>query len=127
MPAVLVALSCPLPTDVAAQAAVVSDRLRGVLGASSEENEAAPSNSPIQVAVRAPRLAQGHQSVSTTREGLGRGKCICMEGEKGSFVCRSRKYTSPFVSLILPCTDYSCVLTTWRWLDLEIFSTRAPL
>uniref|UniRef100_A0A8C3Y6K5 FANCA protein n=1 Tax=Catharus ustulatus TaxID=91951 RepID=A0A8C3Y6K5_CATUS len=49
--------------DVAAQTAVVSDRLRGVLGASSEENEAAPSNSPVQVAVPAPRLAQGHQSV----------------------------------------------------------------
>ncbi|KAF4789227.1 Fanconi anemia, complementation group A [Turdus rufiventris] len=49
--------------DVAAQTAVVSDRIRGVLGASSEENEAAPSNSPIQVAVPAPRLAQGHQSV----------------------------------------------------------------
>lgn len=62
----------PVPADVAAQTAVVSDRLRGVLGASSEENEAAPSNSPIQVAVPAPRLAQGHQSVSTTREGLGR-------------------------------------------------------
>ncbi|NWY65623.1 FANCA protein, partial [Erithacus rubecula] len=49
--------------DVAAQIALVSDRLRGVLGASSEENEAAPLNSPIQVAVPAPRLAPCHQSV----------------------------------------------------------------
>ncbi|NWZ34675.1 FANCA protein, partial [Brachypodius atriceps] len=49
--------------DVAAQAAVVSDRLRGVLGDSSEENEAAPSDSPIQVAVPAPRLAPCHQTV----------------------------------------------------------------
>ncbi|KAM7040481.1 Fanconi anemia group A protein isoform 3-T3 [Acridotheres tristis] len=49
--------------DVAAQTAVVSDRLRGVLGDSSEENEAAPSNSPIQVAVPAPRLAPCHQRV----------------------------------------------------------------
>lgn len=64
-PAVLVPLSsCPLPADVAAQAAVVSDRLRGVLGDSSEENEAAPSDSPIQVAVPAPRLAPCHQTVS---------------------------------------------------------------
>ncbi|KAL2300085.1 hypothetical protein Nmel_012045, partial [Mimus melanotis] len=49
--------------DVAAQTAVVSDRLRGVLGDSSEENEAAPLNSPIQVAVPSPRLAPCHQSV----------------------------------------------------------------
>uniref|UniRef100_U3JK75 FA complementation group A n=1 Tax=Ficedula albicollis TaxID=59894 RepID=U3JK75_FICAL len=49
--------------DVAAQIAVVSDRLRGVLGDSSGENEAAPLNSPIQVAVPAPRLAPCHQSV----------------------------------------------------------------
>ncbi|TRZ15413.1 hypothetical protein HGM15179_011660 [Zosterops borbonicus] len=49
--------------DVAAQAAVVSERLRGVLGDSSEENEAAPLNSPIPVAVPAPRLALSHQSV----------------------------------------------------------------
>ncbi|XP_056356532.1 Fanconi anemia group A protein isoform X1 [Oenanthe melanoleuca] len=49
--------------DVAAQIALVSDRLRGVLGDSTEENEAAPLNSPIPVAVPAPRLAPCHQSV----------------------------------------------------------------
>ncbi|NXY38456.1 FANCA protein, partial [Pomatorhinus ruficollis] len=49
--------------DVAAQAAVVSDRLRRVLGDSSEENEAAPLDSPVPVAVPAPRLAPCHQSV----------------------------------------------------------------
>ncbi|NXY62735.1 FANCA protein, partial [Callaeas wilsoni] len=48
---------------VPAQIAVVSDRLRSVLGDSSEENEAAPLNSPVQVAVPAPRLAPCHQSV----------------------------------------------------------------
>ncbi|NXB90504.1 FANCA protein, partial [Vidua chalybeata] len=48
---------------VAAQLAVVSDRLRGVLGDSSEEDEAAPFNSPVQVAVPAPGLAPCHQSV----------------------------------------------------------------
>ncbi|NXR54761.1 FANCA protein, partial [Hippolais icterina] len=49
--------------DVAAQAAVVSDRLRGVLADSSEEDEAAPLNSPVRVAVPAPRLAPCHRSV----------------------------------------------------------------
>ncbi|NXB77300.1 FANCA protein, partial [Donacobius atricapilla] len=49
--------------DVAAQAAVVSGRLRGVLGDSSEENEAAPLNAPVPVAVPAPRVAPCHQSV----------------------------------------------------------------
>ncbi|NWR00024.1 FANCA protein, partial [Paradoxornis webbianus] len=50
--------------DVAAQAAVVSGRLRGVLGDDgSEGNEAAPLDSPIPVAVPAPRLAECHQSV----------------------------------------------------------------
>ncbi|NXP65724.1 FANCA protein, partial [Chloropsis cyanopogon] len=50
--------------DVAAQLAVVSDRLRGVLGDSSEEEEeAAPFSSPVPVAVPAPRLAPCHQSV----------------------------------------------------------------
>ncbi|NWV64588.1 FANCA protein, partial [Malurus elegans] len=49
--------------DVPAQVAVISDRLRGVLGDSSEENEAAPLNSPIPVAVPAPRLEPCHQSV----------------------------------------------------------------
>ncbi|NXU39219.1 FANCA protein, partial [Drymodes brunneopygia] len=50
--------------DVAAQVAVVSDRLHRVLAEdSSEENEAAPSNSPVQVAIPAPRLAPCHQSV----------------------------------------------------------------
>ncbi|XP_015495723.1 Fanconi anemia group A protein isoform X1 [Parus major] len=49
--------------DVAAQLAAVSDRLRGVLGDSSEDNGAAPFNSPVQVAVPGPRLAPCHQSV----------------------------------------------------------------
>ncbi|NWV85289.1 FANCA protein, partial [Dasyornis broadbenti] len=49
--------------EVPAQIAVVSDRLRSVLGDSPEENEAAPLNSPIQVAVAAPRLEPCHQSV----------------------------------------------------------------
>ncbi|NXP40454.1 FANCA protein, partial [Leiothrix lutea] len=49
--------------DVAAQAAVVSDRLCRVLGDSSEENEAPALNSPVPVAVPAPRLAPCHQSV----------------------------------------------------------------
>ncbi|RLV92424.1 hypothetical protein DV515_00013771 [Chloebia gouldiae] len=48
--------------EVAAQLAVLSDRLRGVLGDSSE-NEAAALNSPVQVAVPAPGLAPCHQSV----------------------------------------------------------------
>ncbi|XP_071423994.1 Fanconi anemia group A protein isoform X1 [Pithys albifrons albifrons] len=45
--------------DVPAQIAVISDRLRGVLGDSSAENEAAPLNSPIP----APRLDPCQQSV----------------------------------------------------------------
>ncbi|NXU09640.1 FANCA protein, partial [Pardalotus punctatus] len=49
--------------EVPAQIAVVSDRLRRVLGDSREENEAAPLNSPIPVAVPAPRLEPCHQSV----------------------------------------------------------------
>ncbi|NWT71426.1 FANCA protein, partial [Prunella himalayana] len=49
--------------EVAAQLAVVSDRLRAVLADSSQEDEAAPCNSPVQVAVPAPRLAPCHQSV----------------------------------------------------------------
>ncbi|NXA81273.1 FANCA protein, partial [Thryothorus ludovicianus] len=49
--------------DVAAQVAVVSDRLRGLLGDSRQENEAAPLNSPVPVAVPAPRLAPCHQRV----------------------------------------------------------------
>ncbi|OWK56677.1 Fanconi anemia group A protein [Lonchura striata] len=49
--------------EVAAQLAAVSDRLRGVLGDSSEEKEAAALNSPVQVAVPAPGLAPCHQSV----------------------------------------------------------------
>ncbi|NXV06034.1 FANCA protein, partial [Cettia cetti] len=49
--------------DVAAQAAAVSDRLRRVLGDSREEDETAPRDSPVPVAVPAPRLAPCHQSV----------------------------------------------------------------
>ncbi|NXS91376.1 FANCA protein, partial [Jacana jacana] len=49
--------------DVPAQIAVISDRLTSVLGQSSDENEAAPLNSPIQVDVSAPRLAPCHQRV----------------------------------------------------------------
>ncbi|NWW81543.1 FANCA protein, partial [Climacteris rufus] len=48
--------------DVAAQVAVVSDRLGRALAGSSEENGAAAENSPIAVAVPAPRL-EPHQSV----------------------------------------------------------------
>ncbi|NXB69125.1 FANCA protein, partial [Struthidea cinerea] len=48
--------------EVPARIAVISDRLRSVLGDSSEENGAAPSDSPVQVAVPAPRLAPCHQS-----------------------------------------------------------------
>ncbi|NXI00176.1 FANCA protein, partial [Pachycephala philippinensis] len=49
--------------EVPARVAVISDRLGSVLGDSSEENGAAPSDSPVQVAVPAPRLAPCHQSV----------------------------------------------------------------
>ncbi|NXM39811.1 FANCA protein, partial [Gymnorhina tibicen] len=49
--------------EVPARIAAVSDRLRSVLGDSSEENGAAPSDSPIRVAVPAPGLAPCHQSV----------------------------------------------------------------
>ncbi|XP_050834843.1 Fanconi anemia group A protein isoform X3 [Serinus canaria] len=49
--------------EVAAQLAVVSDRLRRVLGDSSEDNEAAPSSSPVRVALPAPGLAACPQSV----------------------------------------------------------------
>ncbi|NXN88894.1 FANCA protein, partial [Bombycilla garrulus] len=49
--------------DVAAQVAVVSEGLRGLLGDSRQEDEAAPRDSPVQVAVPAPRLAPCHQSV----------------------------------------------------------------
>ncbi|XP_068267471.1 Fanconi anemia group A protein isoform X2 [Nyctibius grandis] len=49
--------------DVPAQIAVISDRLTSVLGHSSDENEAATLNSPIQVDISAPRLDHGHQSV----------------------------------------------------------------
>ncbi|NWU30580.1 FANCA protein, partial [Dyaphorophyia castanea] len=49
--------------EVPARIAVISDRLRGVLGSSSEENGAAPSDSPVPVAIHAPRLAPQHQSV----------------------------------------------------------------
>ncbi|NXE42076.1 FANCA protein, partial [Ptilorrhoa leucosticta] len=49
--------------EVPARVAVISDRLRSVLGGSSEENGAAPLDSPVQVAVPAPRLAPCHQSV----------------------------------------------------------------
>ncbi|NXQ27836.1 FANCA protein, partial [Alaudala cheleensis] len=50
---------------VAAQTAVVSDRLGRVLADSSEEeeDEAAPQDSPVPVAVPAPRVAPCHQSV----------------------------------------------------------------
>lgn len=66
MPSVLVLLfSCYLPADVPAQIAVISDRLTSVLGHSSDENEAATLNSPIQVDISAPRLEPSHQSVST--------------------------------------------------------------
>ncbi|NWR56173.1 FANCA protein, partial [Bucorvus abyssinicus] len=49
--------------DVPAQIAVVSDRLASVLGHSSDENEVATSNSPIQVDISAPRLEPSHQGV----------------------------------------------------------------
>ncbi|KFQ82796.1 Fanconi anemia group A protein, partial [Phoenicopterus ruber ruber] len=49
--------------DVPAQIAVISDRLTSVLGHSSDENEAATWNSPIQVDISAPRLDPCHQSV----------------------------------------------------------------
>ncbi|NXL10513.1 FANCA protein, partial [Mesembrinibis cayennensis] len=49
--------------DVPAQIAVISDRLAGVLGHSSDETEAATLNSPIQVDISAPRLEPCHQSV----------------------------------------------------------------
>ncbi|NXD30610.1 FANCA protein, partial [Spelaeornis formosus] len=49
--------------DVAAQVAVVSDRLRGLLAGSSQQDEAAASSSPVQVSIPAPRLAPCHQSV----------------------------------------------------------------
>ncbi|NXP10946.1 FANCA protein, partial [Thinocorus orbignyianus] len=49
--------------DVPAQIAVISDRLTSVLGHSSDENETAALNSPVQVDVSAPRLAPCHQSV----------------------------------------------------------------
>ncbi|NXF53353.1 FANCA protein, partial [Oceanites oceanicus] len=49
--------------DVPAQIAVISDRLASVLGHSSDENEAATLNSPIQVDISAPRLEPCHQSV----------------------------------------------------------------
>ncbi|NXW43109.1 FANCA protein, partial [Nyctiprogne leucopyga] len=49
--------------DVPAQTAVISDRLASVLGHSSDENEAAPLNSPIQVDISAPKLEPCHQSV----------------------------------------------------------------
>ncbi|NXW21937.1 FANCA protein, partial [Circaetus pectoralis] len=49
--------------DVPAQIAVISDRLTSILGHSSDENEAATLNSPIQVDVSAPRLEPSHQSV----------------------------------------------------------------
>ncbi|NXI97977.1 FANCA protein, partial [Psophia crepitans] len=49
--------------DVPAQIAVISDRLASILGHSSDENEAATLNSPIQVDVSAPRLDPCHQSI----------------------------------------------------------------
>ncbi|NXI34061.1 FANCA protein, partial [Galbula dea] len=49
--------------DVPAQIALISDRLTRVLGHSSEENEAATSNSPIQVDISAPKLEPSHQPV----------------------------------------------------------------
>ncbi|NXS89884.1 FANCA protein, partial [Erpornis zantholeuca] len=49
--------------EVPARIAVISDRLHSVLGVSSEENGAAPSGSPVPVAVPAPRLAPCHRSV----------------------------------------------------------------
>ncbi|XP_008943335.1 PREDICTED: Fanconi anemia group A protein, partial [Merops nubicus] len=49
--------------DVPAQIAVISDRLASILGHSSDENEAATLNSPIQVDISAPRLEPSHQPV----------------------------------------------------------------
>ncbi|NXR05609.1 FANCA protein, partial [Semnornis frantzii] len=49
--------------DVPAQIAVISDRLTSILGHSSDENEAATSNSPIQIDISAPRLEPSHQPV----------------------------------------------------------------
>ncbi|NXC60938.1 FANCA protein, partial [Aleadryas rufinucha] len=49
--------------ELPARVAVISDRLRSVLGDSSEENGAAPLDSPVPVSVPAPRLAPCHQSV----------------------------------------------------------------
>ncbi|NWH17801.1 FANCA protein, partial [Grus americana] len=49
--------------DVPAQIAVISDRLASILGHSSDENEAATLNSPVQVDISAPRLEPCHQSV----------------------------------------------------------------
>ncbi|NXE83520.1 FANCA protein, partial [Cochlearius cochlearius] len=49
--------------DVPAQIAVISDRLASVLGHSSDENEAAALNSPIQVDISAPGLEPCHQRV----------------------------------------------------------------
>ncbi|NWW12479.1 FANCA protein, partial [Oreocharis arfaki] len=49
--------------EVAARIAVISDRLRSVLGDSSEESGAAPLDSPVRVAVPAPGLAPCQQSV----------------------------------------------------------------
>lgn len=98
-------LSCPLPAEVPARIAVISDRLRSVLGDSSEENGAAPLDCPVQVAVPAPRLAPCHQSVSAIWLGLrncgaGREKCIWIVGVKGCFVCRQQEI---HFSFCLPC------------------------
>ncbi|NWQ62413.1 FANCA protein, partial [Neopipo cinnamomea] len=49
--------------DVPAQIAMISDRLRSVLGDSSDENETDPLNSPIPVSIRAPRLEPCHRTV----------------------------------------------------------------
>ncbi|NXF88032.1 FANCA protein, partial [Eubucco bourcierii] len=49
--------------DVPAQIAVISDRLTNILGHSSDENEAATSNSPIQIDISAPMLEPSHQPV----------------------------------------------------------------
>uniref|UniRef100_A0A8C5IQT3 FA complementation group A n=1 Tax=Junco hyemalis TaxID=40217 RepID=A0A8C5IQT3_JUNHY len=49
--------------EVAAKLALVSDRLRGALGAGSEDNEAAPCSSRLQVAVPAPGLPPCAQRV----------------------------------------------------------------
>ncbi|XP_030313522.1 Fanconi anemia group A protein [Calypte anna] len=49
--------------DVPAQIAVISDNLTSLWGHSTEENEAAASNSPIQVNIPAPELDPCQQSV----------------------------------------------------------------